>query len=75
MQRVRHANRGLLLLQTPGPVPLWDLRVYECRDQSLLNLSCLWTFEFRREKGRDLTQSEHLSVLLFCFKVSILCPQ
>ena len=22
---VRHANRGRLLLRTPGPVPLWDL--------------------------------------------------
>ena len=25
LQRVRHANRGRLLLWTPGPVPLWDL--------------------------------------------------
>ena len=25
MQRVRHANRGRLLLRTPGPVPLWGL--------------------------------------------------
>ena len=44
MQRVRHANRGRLLLRTPGPVPLWDLHVFLCRDQSLLNLSCLRTF-------------------------------
>ena len=28
MQRVRHANRGRLLLRTPGPVPLWDLHVF-----------------------------------------------
>ena len=28
LQRVRHANRGRLLLLTPGPVPLWDLQVF-----------------------------------------------
>ena len=28
LQRVRHANRGRLLLQTPGPVPLWDFQVF-----------------------------------------------
>ena len=28
VQRVRHANRGRLLLRTPGPVPLWDLHVF-----------------------------------------------
>ena len=28
MQQVRHANRGRLLLRTPGPVPLWDLHVF-----------------------------------------------
>ena len=28
LQRVRHANRGRLLLRTPGPVPLWDLQVF-----------------------------------------------
>ena len=28
LQRVRHANRGRLLLRTPGPVPLWDLHVF-----------------------------------------------
>ena len=27
-QRARHANRGRLLLRTPGPVPLWDLHVF-----------------------------------------------
>ena len=32
MQRVRHANRGRLLLRTPGPVPLWDLQIIFCRD-------------------------------------------
>ena len=54
MQRVRHANRGRLLLRTPGPVPLWDLHVFLCRDQSLLNLSCLRTFEFRTPLGTSL---------------------
>ena len=28
LQRVRHANRGRLLLRPPGPVPLWDLQVF-----------------------------------------------
>ena len=54
MQRVRHANRGRLLLRTPGPVPLWDLHVFLCRDQSLLNLSRLRTFEFRTPLGTSL---------------------
>ena len=53
MQRMLHANRGRLLLLTPGPFPLWDLHV-ECRDQSLLNLSCLRTFEFWTSLGNSL---------------------
>ena len=28
MQRVRHANRGRLLLRTPGSVPIRDLHVF-----------------------------------------------
>ena len=28
LQRVRHINRGGLLLLTPGPVPLWDLQIF-----------------------------------------------
>ena len=44
LQRVRHANRGRLFLRTPSPVPIWDLHVLKCRDQSLLNLSCFRTF-------------------------------
>ena len=28
MPGMRHANRGRLLLRTPGPVPLWDLQVF-----------------------------------------------
>ena len=28
LQRVWHANRGRLLLRTPGPVPLWGLQVF-----------------------------------------------
>ena len=28
MQQVWHANRGRLLLRTPGPVSLWDLHVF-----------------------------------------------
>ena len=47
LQRVRHANRGRLLLRTPGPVPFWDLQVFLCWDQYLLNLSCFRRVEFR----------------------------
>ena len=57
MQRVRHAKRGRLLLRTPGPVPLWDLHVFLCRDQSLPNLSCLRTFEFLTSLGTSLLPS------------------
>ena len=46
MQQVRHANRGRLLLRTPDQVPLWD--------QSLHNLSCFRTFEFRTSLGNSL---------------------
>ena len=28
LQRIRHTNRGRLLLRTPGPVPLWDLHAF-----------------------------------------------
>ena len=28
LQRVWHADRGRLLLRTPGPVPLWDLQMF-----------------------------------------------
>ena len=44
LQRERRANRGRLLLRTPGPVPLLDLQVFKCWDQSLLNLSFFRTF-------------------------------
>ena len=47
LQRVRNANRGRLLLRAPGPVPLWDLHVFLCWDQFLLNLSYFRTSEFR----------------------------
>ena len=57
MQRVRHAYRGRLLLRTLGPVPLWDLHVFLCRDQSLLSLSSLRTFEFRTSLGTSLLLS------------------
>ena len=54
VQRVRHAGGGRLLLRTPGPVPLWGLHVFWCRDRSLLCLSCLWTFEFWTPLGTSL---------------------
>ena len=47
LQQVWHADRGRLLLRTPGPVPLWDLQMFFCWDQCLQNLSCFRTFEFR----------------------------
>ena len=52
--RVRYVSRGRLLLRTPGPVQLWDLHVFWCRDQSLLDLSCFRTFEFRTSLGTSL---------------------
>ena len=33
LQRVRYANIGRLLLRTLGPVPLWDLHVFQYRDR------------------------------------------
>ena len=54
LQQVRHANRGRLLLWTPGPVPLWDFHVISCRDQSLLHLFCFRTFEFRTSLGTSV---------------------
>ena len=53
-QRVGHANRGRWPLRTPGPVPLWDLHVFWCRDQFLLNLSCFRTLVFRTSYGTFL---------------------
>ena len=44
LQRVRLANRGRLLLQTPGPVPFGTCICSKCWDHSFLNLSCLRTF-------------------------------
>ena len=70
LQRVQHANRGRLLLRIPGPVPRWYLQMFSCRDQSLLNLSCFRTFEFRTSLGTSLCyngqyQKESDIVLLF----------
>ena len=47
LQRALHANRGRLLLQTPGSAPLWDLQGFLCWDKYIPNLSCFRTFEFR----------------------------
>ena len=38
----------------PDPVRLWDLHVFLCRDQSLLNLSFLRTLEFWIRLGTSL---------------------
>ena len=57
LQRVRHADRGRLLLRTPGPVPLWDLEVFLCLDQFLLNVSCFRTSEFRTSLGTSVFAS------------------
>ena len=40
-----------------GPFPLWDFHVFLCRDQSLLNLSCFRTFEFRTSLGTSFLLS------------------
>ena len=63
LQRARHANRGRLLLRTPGLVPQWDLQVFVCWDQSLLKLSCFRTFEFRTSLGTSVFAS-HLNHLI-----------
>ena len=57
MQRVRHANRGRLLLWAPGPVPFYDLHVFLRWNQSLPNL---WFF--------STSCFKHPSVLLFCLQ-------
>ena len=54
IQRMWHVNNGRWLLRTPGTVPLWDLRVFLCWDQSILNVSCSWTFEFRTSLGTSI---------------------
>ena len=55
MQRVRHANRGRLLLRTPGPVPFGT---YMCSNvETNLSWICLVS---------GLLNFEHPSVLLFC---------
>ena len=54
LQRVWLANRGLLRLQTPGPVPFWDLHLFLCWDHFHLNChifglwisNILWYFFF-----------------------------
>ena len=63
LQRVRHANRGRLLLWTPWPVQLWDLHVFYCWVQSLLNLSCFRIFEFRTSLGTSVFASYINAVL------------
>ena len=55
-QRVRHANRGRLLLRTPGPVPLWTCMCSNV--ETNLSWTCLVS---------GLLNFEHPSVLLFCF--------
>ena len=55
LQRVRLANRGRLLLQTPGLVPF----VLMLRSFSPEIVICFQTLNF-----------EHASILLFCFKLS-----
>ena len=55
LQRVRLANRGRLLLRTPGPV---QFRTCIC--------SYVETILFELVKSTDLLSFEHPSVLLFC---------
>ena len=44
LQRMRLANRGRLLLRTPGPVPFGTCICSNVETHSFLNLSCLRTF-------------------------------
>ena len=74
LQRVWHADRGRLLLETPDPVPLWDLHVFLCCDKSILNLSCFRTIEFGRSLGTSITLQVVWSlslILIICY----ICPQ
>ena len=62
LQRVWHANRGRLLLRTPGPVSLW---AWKCSNvESNLSWTCLVS---------GLLTFEHPSVLPFCFERSMAC--
>ena len=47
-QGVRLGNRGRLL-RTPGSVPFWELQVFLCWYQSLLNLSSFRIFDRKEE--------------------------
>ena len=55
---LRLANRGRLLLRTPGPVPFWTFICSKCWDHSFFPELVMST---------DLLSFEHPSVLLFCF--------
>ena len=66
MQRVRHANRGRLLLRTPGPVPFWECMCSNVQTNLSLNLSCFRTFEFRTSLGTS-------PLLIISTKDRILC--
>ena len=54
LQRVWHAKRRRLHIRTPSPVLLWDLQLFLCWDQSLMNLSCFRTYEFRTSLGTSV---------------------
>ena len=71
-------NRGRLLLRTPGPVPLWDLHVFYCRQKGgdltqsydkspytnrNVETNLSWTCLVS-----GLLNFKHPSVLLFCFE-------
>ena len=59
LQRVRLANRGRLLLRTPGPVPF-----------GTCICSNVETILPELVMSTDLLRFEHPSVLLFCFLMS-----
>ena len=56
LQRVRVANRGCLLLRTPGPVQFMDLHLFYSWNHSLFNLLCF-----------PILNYEYPSILLFSF--------
>ena len=67
VQRVRHVNRGRLLLQTPGPVPIGLASVLMLRPISR-ELVHVLTFEFRTSLGTFvLLVSEFFPILPFSY--------
>ena len=70
LQRVRLANRGRLILRTPGPVQFVTCIFFLCWDHSFLNLWCLRTFFFFVERNY-FCHCQH-RIILFVWQNSFL---